>query len=442
MAETTTERTMNAHPAPAPRRATATHPRFVTAASLFDGHDASINIMRRILQAEGVEVIHLGHDRSVEEIATAAIEEDAHAIAVSSYQGGHCEFFSYLVKLLAERGRPDILVFGGGGGTITDREIVWLHEQGVARIYSVEDGRRLGLVGMIRDMIERARRDLLDDTAVIPEGVSFSAPAQVARALTLVEALADIGESPTPELLAQRDAVFASLHEQRRGLAMPVVGITGPGGAGKSSLTDELVRRFVDTWPERRVAVLSVDPSRRKTGGALLGDRIRMNAVFDPRVFMRSMATRRANTSISAALSAAVDVFALAGFDMVLLETAGIGQSGSEISDFADVSLYVMTPEYGAPSQLEKIDMLDFADVVAVNKADKQGAQDAVRYVAKQVQRNRAAFDTPVEKMPVYMCCDLRSQGRRLERGRITMGCAGQTWHSPRGARPVPERDR
>jgi methylmalonyl-CoA mutase len=379
----------------------AVRPRFVTAASLFDGHDASINIMRRVLQAEGAEVIHLGHDRGVEAVAAAAVQEDAHAVAISSYQGGHMEYFGYLVDRLRELGRPDIAVFGGGGGTITDREIAALHERGVARIYSVEDGRRLGLVGMIRDMIERASRDLLGGELELPAGLAQGGAPALARALTLVEALADAADE-APEVVAE---ARARIGQACAGAGRPlVVGITGPGGAGKSSLTDELVRRFVDAWPDRRLGVLSVDPTRKRTGGALLGDRIRMNAVFDARVFMRSMATRRANAAVSDAVRDAIAVFGAAGVDLLLLETAGIGQSGSEVTEIADVSLYVMTPEFGAPSQLEKIDMLDFADVVALNKSDRHGAADAVRHVAKQVQRNRGRFDTPPDQMPVYAC--------------------------------------
>ncbi|MEZ4463026.1 MAG: methylmalonyl-CoA mutase family protein [bacterium] len=356
--------------------------RFVTAASLFDGHDASINIMRRILQAEGAEVIHLGHDRSVQEIVDAAVEEDAHGIAVSSYQGGHIEFFTYMVQRLRDAGRPDIRVFGGGGGTITDKEIAALHAQGVTRIYSVEDGRRLGLVGMIQDMLRAARRD---PPAWPP---ALETPADLARALSAIEAAHAAGAPVTvPE-----------------GPAAPILGITGVGGAGKSSLTDELIRRLLARFPDRRFAVLSVDPSRRKTGGALLGDRIRMNAIGDARVFMRSMATRQAHSAVSPAVRDALALLRQSGFDLVVLETAGIGQSGSEVVDLADVSLYVMTPEFGAPSQLEKIDMLDLADVVALNKADKRGSEDAWRYVAKQVQRNRGAFHDDPARMPVYRC--------------------------------------
>ncbi len=378
--------------------------RFVTAASLFDGHDASINIMRRVLQSQGAEVIHLGHDRCVTDVVDAAVEEDAHAIAVSSYQGGHNEYFGYLVDLLAERGRSDILVFGGGGGTITDREIAALEARGVARIYSVEDGRRLGLVGMIRDMMRRADRCVHAGLDAIPEGAFAGEARDVARLITWIEALGETSADGDAGAEARLKELRTSFAERTRSPAPLVVGVTGTGGAGKSSLTDELVRRFLDGYADRRVAVLSVDPSRRRTGGALLGDRIRMNAVSDPRVFMRSMATRRANASVSQALSDALAALRAATYDLVILETAGIGQSGTEVVDLSDACVYVMTPEYGAPSQLEKIDMLDFADLVAINKSDKRGAEDALQYVARQVVRNRGEFHASPEDMPVYLC--------------------------------------
>jgi len=376
--------------------------RFVTAASLFDGHDAAINIMRRILQSEGAEVIHLGHDRSVDEVVDAAVEEDAHAIAVSSYQGGHCEYFDYMVRQLERRGRADIRVFGGGGGTITDKEIAWLHERGIARIYSVEDGRKLGLVGMIRDMMARATRER-DALAPTPEGAFRRVPADVGVFLTQIERLGELAEQ-SAEAATRLQAIRNDLAERATDRRAPIIGVTGTGGAGKSSLTDELVRRLRLKFPRRSVAVLSVDPTRRRTGGALLGDRIRMNAVFGDGAFMRSMATRRAHVSISSAVTDALAALRAAGYDLIILETAGIGQSGTEVVDVSDLSVYVMTPEYGAPSQLEKIDMLDFADVVAINKADKAGADDAVRYVRKQVQRNRAAFDQDPSAMPVFPC--------------------------------------
>ncbi|MCH2112403.1 MAG: methylmalonyl-CoA mutase family protein, partial [Planctomycetes bacterium] len=369
--------------------------RFVTAASLFDGHDASINIMRRVLQQKGAEVIHLGHNRSVDAVVEAAVEEDAHAIAISSYQGGHVEYFKYMVDQLEKFGASHIQVFGGGGGTITNEEIQTLHNAGVERVYSVEDGRTLGLEGMIDDMLARARHPLVDGSESIPH-LTQAAPREIARALSVIEFLHD-EDSPRLEELRQ------ALKERCAGNSCPVLGITGTGGAGKSSLTDELVRRFLDRCPERSIAVLSVDPSRRRTGGALLGDRIRMNAVHGPRVYMRSMATRRAHRSTAHAVGDSLLALQGAGFDLVILETAGIGQSDSEVVDLANVSLYVMTPEFGAPSQLEKIDMLDFADIIAINKSDKRGASDALRDVRKQYQRNQAKFDTDPKDLPVFL---------------------------------------
>lgn len=382
--------------------------RFVTATSLFDGHDASINIMRRVLLSSGAEVIHLGHDRGAAEIVRAAIEEDAAAIAISSYQGGHVEFFSWMVELLREAGREDILVFGGGGGTITDREIALLHERGVARIYSVEDGRRLGLVGMIHDMMARAKaqREQKITPAPMPDFAALSAadPVTLGRALTWMEQVAE-----RASLNAEAAALYASAIERLQAaraarVAPPILGVTGTGGAGKSSLTDGLIRRFALSYPDRRFAVLSVDPSRRRTGGALLGDRIRMNSLRFENTFMRSIATRQAHSAISASMRDVLSVLQVAGFDLVILETAGIGQSSSEVVDLADLSLYVMTPEYGAPTQLEKIDMIDYADVIAINKSDKRGAEDALRYVRKQVQRNRQRFDESPDAMPVFAC--------------------------------------
>jgi len=371
--------------------------RFVTAASLFDGHDAAINIMRRILQAEGAEVIHLGHDRSVEDVVEAAIQEDVQGVAVSSYQGGHMEYFRYLVEQLRERGAEKIKVFGGGGGVITFEEAEQLHQWGVAHIYSVADGRRMGLVGMIRDMLQRTDHPAVETDAGLPEGLFQRRPGDVARTLSLLELLHDAGDEVRIGKIRKR------LQEGLSGALPPVLGITGTGGAGKSSLADELVRRLLDRFPDRTFAILSVDPTRRRTGGALLGDRIRMNAVHGPRVYMRSMATRQAHASTSRALRDAVLVLRAAGFDMILLETAGIGQSDSAVADLADLALYVMTPEFGAPSQLEKIDMLDFADLVAINKADKQGAEDALRHVRKQVLRNRGDFEQAPGDMPVFL---------------------------------------
>ena len=366
--------------------------RFVTAASLFDGHDASINIMRRILQSAGAEVIHLGHNRSVEEIVIAALDEDAHAIAVSSYQGGHVEYFRYMVDMLRERGGSAIRVFGGGGGVIIPEEMRDLHAHGVARIYSPEDGRTMGLRGMIDDMIARCgpdtRRAAPRDLGRLAAGDRGA----LARTITAIE-----DGSLDPSLLA-------SIRERSASLAAPpVVGVTGTGGSGKSSLTDELVRRLrLDRRDALRIAVLAVDPSRRKTGGALLGDRIRMNAIGHPNVYMRSLATRVSGSEVPAAFADIVAATRIAGFDVVIVETSGIGQGDAGIVPFVDVPVYVMTPEFGAASQLEKIDMLDFAALVAINKFDRRGAEDALRDVSKQVQRNREAFSTPVEEMPVH----------------------------------------
>src|ERR1044071_8649688 len=347
--------------------------RFVTAASLFDGHDASINIMRRILQASGAEVIHLGHNRSVDEIVSAALQEDVQGIAVSSYQGGHIEYFKYMVDLLRERGGNRVQVFGGGGGVIVPAEIQELHDYGVARIYSPEDGQRMGLQGMINDMLARCD---FDPVAKEPKTL-----AQIITALEL--------------------GVLKKKPESTK--AVPVLGITGTGGAGKSSLTDELVRRFrLDHGDKVKIAVLSVDPTRRKTGGALLGDRIRMNAIHAPGIFMRSLATRDTGKEISAALGDAIAACKAEGYQLVMVETAGIGQGDAAIVPLVNASLYVMTPEFGAASQLEKIDMLDFADFVAINKFDRRGAEDALRDVRKQMQRNKQAFGVAPEAMPVF----------------------------------------
>ncbi len=351
--------------------------RFVTAASLFDGHDASINIMRRILQASGAEVIHLGHNRSVDEVVSAALQEDVQGLAVSSYQGGHLEYFKYMIDLLREHGGGRIKVFGGGGGVIVPAEIKALHDYGVARIYSPEDGQRLGLQGMINDMLARcdfdpARKD----------------PKTLAQIITALE----LGVLRNNEIL-----------EKAKSNPAPVLGITGTGGAGKSSLTDELVRRFrLDQNDALKIAILSVDPTRRKTGGALLGDRIRMNAIRGPGIFMRSLATRDTGSELSAAIGDAIAACRAEGFDLVIVETAGIGQGDAAIVPHVNASLYVMTPEFGAASQLEKIDMLDFADFVAINKFDRRGAEDALRDVRKQVQRNRELFRNPPEDMPVF----------------------------------------
>jgi methylmalonyl-CoA mutase len=369
--------------------------RFVTAASLFDGHDAAINIMRRILQSTGCEVVHLGHNRSVEEIVTCALQEDAHGIAISSYQGGHVEFFKYMLDLLCERGAGHIKVFGGGGGVIVPAEIEWLHDYGVARIFSPEDGQKLGLQGMINEIVSTADVDLAHS---LPTSLSsLSDSDRHARARALARLITGLENGVVPPKL--RDEMLAIAKKAR----VPVLGITGTGGAGKSSLTDELVRRFrVDQNDALKIAIISIDPSRRKSGGALLGDRIRMNAIEHPNIYMRSLATRDTGTEISKALPDAIAACKAAGFDLVIVETSGIGQGDAAIVPHADLSLYVMTPEFGAASQLEKIDMLDFADFVAINKFDRKGAADALRDVRKQYQRNRELFREPPAAMPVY----------------------------------------
>ncbi|MEN3295277.1 MAG: isobutyryl-CoA mutase, partial [Burkholderiales bacterium] len=373
--------------------------RFVTAASLFDGHDASINIMRRILMANGAEVIHLGHNRSVDEIVTAALQEDVQGIAISSYQGGHVEYFKYMLDLLKDRGGAHIKVFGGGGGVIVPREIEELHAYGVTRIFSPEDGQRLGLAGMILSMIHACDADLsvyaptrLD---ALTEGEMRGRQRRLAQFITALE-----NEKVAP-------ALNNELHKTADTIMVPVLGITGTGGAGKSSLTDELIRRIrLDQDDALNIAMISIDPSRRKSGGALLGDRIRMNAINPwggrSRVFMRSLATREAGSEISQALPDVIAACKVAGFDLVIVETSGIGQGDAAIVPHVDLSMYVMTPEFGAASQLEKIDMLDFADFVAINKFDRKGAQDALRDVAKQVQRNREMWSKRPEDMPVY----------------------------------------
>ncbi|MDE0149675.1 MAG: methylmalonyl-CoA mutase family protein [Rhodospirillaceae bacterium] len=364
--------------------------RFVTAASLFDGHDASINIMRRIMQAQGAEVIHLGHNRSVDEIVKAAIEEDAHGIAVSSYQGGHVEFFKYMVDRLNKLRAGHIKVFGGGGGTIVPEEIRELHDHGVARIYSPYDGQNLGLPGMIADMLATADVDL---AAAPPPNLNALDAAHTGVFARLISCL----ESGTlPQTMA------AGIAERAAKIGTPVLGITGTGGAGKSSLTDEIVQRFRQDQPDLRIALIAIDPTRRRTGGALLGDRIRMNAIDSDRVYMRSIATRGAEGEVPPVTPRAIEVCKAAGFDLVIVETPGIGQGDAGIVPYVDLSLYVMTPEFGAASQLEKIDMLDYADFVAINKFDRKGGKDALRDVAKQVQRNREAFGQRPEDMPVY----------------------------------------
>ena len=365
--------------------------RFITAASLFDGHDASINIMRRILQSLGAEVIHLGHNRSVEDVVTAAIEEDASGIAVSSYQGGHVEYFKYMMDLLKERGRADIRVFGGGGGVIVSNEIADLHAYGIARIFSPRDGQTMGLVGMIQHMVETADRNLCTNLPSNIDSLVGGNRADLARVITALE------QQKLPANLLVNLYTKAATKPR-----VPVLGITGTGGAGKSSLTDEIIRRFRLYSNEPKIAVIAIDPSRKKTGGALLGDRIRMNANSAPNIYMRSLATRDSSSEVPPAMPDVIIACKAAGYDLIIIETPGIGQGDAAIVPLSDVSLYVMTPEFGAASQLEKIDMLDFADVVCINKMDRKGAKDALRDVRKQVQRNRAAFDQSPDDMLVF----------------------------------------
>ena len=369
--------------------------RIVTATSLFDGHDASINIMRRILQSTGVEVIHLGHNRSVKEIVDAAIEEDVQGIAVSSYQGGHIEFFKYMVDLLKEVGAPHIKIFGGGGGVIVPEEIRELETYGITKIYSPEDGASMGLQGIINHMTRELDFPVVGAGDLDLATLSPDNKLMVARMMTAVEQ-AVAGQD------GALDKLKTMLEAKTQDRKIPVVGITGTGGAGKSSLTDELILRFLHDMPDLRIAIISSDPSRRKTGGALLGDRIRMNAIKNPRIYMRSLATRHSNTEIPLALEEVIHVATAAGFDLIIAETAGIGQGDSNIVNLSDLSMYVMTSEFGAASQLEKIDMLDYADLVVVNKFEKRGSEDAVRDVRKQVQRNRNQFETSPEAMPVF----------------------------------------
>lgn len=372
--------------------------RFITAASLFDGHDASINIMRRILQATGAEVIHLGHNRSVHEIVQCAIQEDAQGIAISSYQGGHNEYFKYMIDLLKENGASHIKVFGGGGGVITDDEIKDLHHYGVSRIFSVEDGSQMGLQGMINFMMKACDFDPTENSEIDPVKLSSGDVNTISRTLTALENRVDkIALYNGSDLVLNENQ---KIHKPEK--IIPILGITGTGGAGKSSLTDEIIRRFLTEFTDLTIGVISVDPSKIRTGGALLGDRIRMNSIDTPRVFMRSMATRASNKSISDAVKGAIDVYKLAGFDLIIVETSGIGQSGTEIVDVCDIPIYVMTHDYGAATQLEKINMLDVADVVVLNKFDKKGSLDALRDVRKQMQRNRGDWHIKPEKMPAY----------------------------------------
>ena len=367
--------------------------RFVTATSLYDGHDVSINIMRRILQDSGVEVVHLGHNRSAHEIVTAAIQEDVQGIAVSSYQGGHLEYFKYIYDLLQEKSAGHIRIFGGGGGVILPEEIRELEAYGICKIFSPEDGRRMGLQGMINFKLKvcdfAPPRQPEQDLARLPTQDHQA----IARLITRAEALVTKGDDP----LAQTQQQIRTLTQ-----SAPILGITGTGGAGKSSLTDELVRRFLADFADKTVAILSVDPTRKRTGGALLGDRIRMNAIDTPRVFMRSLATRESRSELSAAIREALEVLKAARFDLIIVETSGIGQGDTGITEICDLSLYVMTSEFGAPTQLEKIDMLDFADLVALNKMEKRGAEDALVNIRKQVRRNRKLFDATDEALPVY----------------------------------------
>ena len=365
--------------------------RIVTAASLFDGHDAAINIMRRIIQATGCEVIHLGHDRSVEEVVNCAIQEDAQAIAMTSYQGGHIEYFKYMYDLLKEKGAPHIKIFGGGGGTILPSEIEELQAYGITRIYHPDDGRKMGLQGMINDLIQQCDFPVGHELNGEVNHIQAKHIPSIARVISAAENFAEESKS-----------ILNQVQEMANQTDVPVLGITGTGGAGKSSLVDELVRRFLIDFPEKQIAVVSVDPSKRKTGGALLGDRIRMNSIKNSRVYMRSLATRQSNLALSKHVAEAVTILKAAQYDLIILETSGIGQSDTEILDHSDVSLYVMTPEYGAATQLEKIDMLDFADVIALNKFDKRGALDALRDVRKQYQRNHNLWDEEVDAMPVY----------------------------------------
>jgi len=372
--------------------------RIVTAASLFDGHDAAINIMRRIIQATGVEVIHLGHDRSVEEVVNTAIQEDANAIAMTSYQGGHNEYFKYMHDLLKEKGAGHIKIFGGGGGVILPSEIKELQDYGITRIYSPDDGRAMGLQGMINDLVKKCPPTPEGGVDLEPLKIAENLKNKNVNTIARLISLAENNPQKFHELFPQSEVAPPS----GVGGLVPVLGITGTGGAGKSSLVDELVRRFLIDFPEKTIGLISVDPSKRKTGGALLGDRIRMNAINNPRVYMRSLATRQSNLALSKYVNEAIQVLKAAQYDIIILETSGIGQSDTEIIEHSDVSLYVMTPEFGAATQLEKIDMLDFADLVALNKFDKRGALDALRDVKKQYQRNHNLWDVNPDDMPVF----------------------------------------
>jgi len=421
--------------------------RFVSAASLFDGHDAAINIIRRLLQSHGAEVVHLGHNRSVADIVRAAIQEDADGIAVSSYQGGHNEYFRYMVDMLREHGAGHIRVFVGGGGTIAPNEVDELQAYGIERIYTPEDGRELGLDGMIEDVLGRARESERPDFQFGPLGPRDHQ--QVARTISLLE------QGGATQSL--RDTLQKAAERGRQ--RAPVVGITGTGGAGKSSLTDELLMRFLRNFPDRSVAVVAMDPTRRRSGGALLGDRIRMNSLSSPQVFMRSLATRRQNLATSEVLADVLNLLRYAGFDLIVVETAGIGQSDTEIVDLVDVPLYVMTSEYGAASQLEKIDMLDYAELIALNKFEKRGAEDALRDVRKQWRRNRRDFERPDAEVPVFptvasrfndpgvnrlfvAICDRLQAAHGARPGQWTAADAGPTELRERAALIPPDRTR
>ncbi len=399
------------HPAPTAPYKPLNHIRIVTAAALFDGHDAAINIMRRLIQSSGAEVIHLGHNRAVQEIVDCAIQEDAQAIAITSYQGGHNEYFRYMFDLLKERGAGHVRIFGGGGGVILPSEIKELQAYGITRIYSPDDGRAMGLQGMINDLLEKCDfptgQNLNGEVSHLKERDARSIGRLISAAENFPEEFERIknqliGRLQSGENNGHNAGATAENQAPSTKHQAPILGITGTGGAGKSSLVDELVRRFLFDFQDKTLAIISVDPSKRKTGGALLGDRIRMNAINSPRVYMRSLATRQSNLALSKYVQDAVDVVRAADFDLIILETSGIGQSDTEIIEHSDASLYVMTPEYGAATQLEKIDMLDFADVIALNKFDKRGALDALRDVRKQYQRNHNLWDAPTDTMPVF----------------------------------------
>ncbi len=367
------------------------HIRIVTATSLFDGHDASINIMRRVIQSTGAEVIHLGHNRSVQEIVDCAVQENVQAIAVTSYQGGHIEFFKYMYDMLKKKGMEDVRIFGGGGGVILPEEAEELHDYGIARIYSPDDGRKMGLQGMINDLLKKSDFPRGNNAEISLEDVEKKDHKLISQIISSLE-----------NFPVENQQIIKHLDLRAAKLKIPVLGITGTGGSGKSSLVDEFTRRFLMDFPGKHIAIICVDPTKRKTGGALLGDRIRMNAINNSRVFVRSMATRQSNLTLSKHIKHVINLFKISGFDLVILETSGIGQSDTQIVDHSDLSLYVMTPEYGAPSQLEKIDMLEFAEIIALNKFDKRGGLDALRDVKKQFQRNHQLFEKPVEEMPVY----------------------------------------